>query len=120
MDELSIPRDIETWLILSRSVLSGPDDLPGFWIFMYRVNPFTYVIEGLLGTSLANVLVTCSPNELIELAAPSGSTCDEYLGDYISPAGGYLSDPDSSDCSSCPLEDTNDFLAGISVNFGNR
>ena len=22
-------------------ILAGPDALPGFWIFMYRVNPFT-------------------------------------------------------------------------------
>ncbi|KAF4917720.1 ZEB2-regulated ABC transporter 1 [Colletotrichum viniferum] len=47
-------------------ILAGPDDLPGFWIFTYRVNPFTYVVEGFLGTSLANAPVHCAANEFVK------------------------------------------------------
>ncbi|CAI4214415.1 unnamed protein product [Parascedosporium putredinis] len=89
-------------------VLAGPQDLPGFWIFMYRVNPLTYVIEGFLGTSLAN--------------AP-GMTCGEYLEPYMSAAGGYLVNPgasNGSECQFCQMDNTNTFLAGINISFSHR
>lgn len=102
------------------SVLAGPTDLPRFWIFMYRVNPFTYVIEGFLGTSLANAPMTCDPTEYIEFKAPQGSTCGTYLEQYIATTGGFLDDSDSPDCRYCPVSSTNDFLSSINVSFSNR
>ncbi|KAK1144148.1 Multidrug resistance protein [Aspergillus melleus] len=63
-------------------VLAGPTELPGFWIFMYRVNPFTYVIESFLGTTLAGAPVTCTDRELVQFEAPTGMTCGEYLQFY--------------------------------------
>ncbi|RSL90675.1 hypothetical protein CEP52_014514 [Fusarium oligoseptatum] len=103
-------------------VLAGPKDLPGFWIFMYRVNPFTYVVEGFLGTTLANAPVTCASNEILSFRSPQGSTCAEYMADYINTAGGQLvnSSQDGSECSFCPVVDTNAFLTSISVNWANR
>ncbi|KAK1701651.1 ABC-2 type transporter [Colletotrichum lupini] len=104
-------------------ILAGPKDLPGFWIFMYRVNPFTYVVEGFLGTSLANAAVHCASNEFVSFAAPSGQTCGQYMADYISAAGGYLSNPDagnSTECQYCAMSDTNTFLKGINVDFDHR
>lgn len=108
--------------LTSRSVLAGPKDLPGFWIFMYRVNPFTYVVEGFLGTTLANAPVTCAANEILSFRSPQGSTCAEYMADYINKAGGQLvnSSQDSSECSFCPIVDTNAFLTNISVSWANR
>lgn len=104
------------------SVLAGPDTLPRFWIFMYRVNPFTYIVEGFLGTTLANAPVTCAFNELVEFQAPAGSTCSEYMETYLQMAGGYLANNsgDLSDCQFCAMKSTNDFLAGINVDFSNR
>ncbi|KAK1711889.1 ABC-2 type transporter [Colletotrichum acutatum] len=104
-------------------ILAGPSDLPGFWIFMYRVNPFTYVVEGFLGTSLANAAVHCASNEFVSFAAPSGQTCGQYMADYISAAGGYLSNPgagNSTECQYCAMSDTNTFLKGINVDFDHR
>ncbi|KAJ3527437.1 hypothetical protein NM208_g10699 [Fusarium decemcellulare] len=103
-------------------VLAGPKDLPGFWIFMYRVNPFTYVVEGFLGTTLANAPVTCADNEILTFRSPEGSTCAEYMSDYISVAGGQLvnSSHDSTECSFCPVADTNAFLASINVDWAHR
>ncbi|KAK1524570.1 ABC-2 type transporter [Colletotrichum paranaense] len=104
-------------------ILAGPSDLPGFWIFMYRVNPFTYVVEGFLGTSLANAAVHCASNELVSFAAPSGQTCGQYMADYISAAGGYLSNPDAgnaTECQYCAMSDSNTFLKGINVDFDHR
>ncbi|CAH6723460.1 pleiotropic ABC efflux transporter of multiple drugs Cdr1p [[Candida] jaroonii] len=102
-------------------VLAGPDILPGFWIFMYRCNPFTYLIQGILSTGLANTKATCSKAELLVFSPPSGSTCQEYLTNYMSMAGGNLLNPDAtSDCSYCAIGDTNTFLASINSYFSER
>ncbi|KAJ6440945.1 ABC transporter CDR4 [Purpureocillium lavendulum] len=101
-------------------VLAGPKDLPGFWIFMYRVNPFTYVLEAFLGTSLANAPMHCEDNEFIPFEAPNGSTCGEYLSGFISAAGGFLKDPNASSCQYCAMSKTNEFLASINVYWNNR
>lgn len=104
-------------------VLAGPNALPGFWIFMYRVNPFTYVVEGFLGTTLANAPVTCAVNEILKFKPTNGSTCSEFLSSYISDHGGYLTDGSGSsitECNYCPMASTNSFLKLINVNFDNR
>ncbi|EXA30453.1 ATPase [Fusarium oxysporum f. sp. pisi HDV247] len=101
-------------------VLAGPDAMPGFWIFMYRINPFTYIIESFMGTSLGNAPMYCADNEFIPFTAPNGSTCGEYASDFLSQAGGYLADPDATDCQYCAMSDTNQFLSSISVSYGNR
>ncbi|RKK91202.1 hypothetical protein BFJ71_g11086 [Fusarium oxysporum] len=101
-------------------VLAGPDAMPGFWIFMYRINPFTYIIESFMGTSLGNAPMYCADNEFIPFTAPNGSTCGEYASDFLSRARGYLADPDATDCQYCAMSDTNQFLSSISVSYGNR
>jgi ABC-type multidrug transport system permease subunit len=50
----SVGNLLYTMMFLFCGILAGPTELPGFWIFMYRVNPFTYVVEGLLGATLGN------------------------------------------------------------------
>ncbi|KAG7120746.1 Opaque-specific ABC transporter CDR3 like protein [Verticillium longisporum] len=101
-------------------VIAGPDSLPGFWIFMYRVNPFTYVIESLMATGLGDAPMHCAPNEFITFTAPDGSTCAQYASEYLAQNGGYLENPDSSNCSYCSMSNTNEYLASVSVSFGNR
>ncbi|OTA01456.1 PDR-type ABC transporter [Trichoderma parareesei] len=102
-------------------VLASPDSMPGFWIFMYRVSPFTYWVSAVLSTGLANTHVTCSDNELVHLDPPSGQTCGEFLDNFISAAGGYLQDTNAtSDCSYCPIADTNVFLASVSSSYSHR
>ncbi|EEU34503.1 uncharacterized protein NECHADRAFT_64912 [Fusarium vanettenii 77-13-4] len=103
-------------------VLAGPKQLPGFWVFMYPVNPFTYIVEGFLGMTLASAPVTCADNEILTFHAPKGSTCAEDMSDYINMAGGQLvnSSQYDSECSYCPIADTNAFLASISVDRAHR
>jgi ABC-type multidrug transport system permease subunit len=103
--------------------LASPDDLPGFWIFMYRLSPFTYVVEGLMGTSMANAEASCEPNELIKFDAPNGTTCGDYLKSYLSDVGGYVTNPQAGNgaaCEYCTISDTNTFLEGMSMSFDHR
>jgi pleiotropic drug resistance (PDR) family protein len=96
-------------------VLVSPNALPGFWIFMYRVSPFTYLIDGMLSTAVMNTAVVCADNELLHFDPPSSQTCGEYMSTYINTAGGYLQDANAStDCSFCQISETNTFLASVS------
>ncbi|KAF4463341.1 ATPase [Fusarium albosuccineum] len=104
-------------------ILASPQDLPGFWIFMYRLSPFTYVVEGLMGTSMANADVGCEPNEMIRFDSPNGTTCSDYMKAYLSTAGGYINNPqagDGAECQYCTMSDTNSFLEGMSMSFDHR
>lgn len=101
--------------LLFCGVLRGPAALPGFWIFMYRVSPFTYLVEGFLTTGVSNAPVNCATNEYLHFTPPSGQTCGAYMQSYIATAGGYLQDPAATDdCSFCSIANTNTFLGGIS------
>jgi ATP-binding cassette, subfamily G (WHITE), member 2, PDR len=102
-------------------VLASPTQMPGFWIFLYRVSPLSYWVSAILSTGLANVEITCASNEFTNFSPPSGQTCGDYMADYISRAGGYLLDPRAmSGCSYCKIGDTNVFLSGIGSDYRNR
>ncbi|KAH6949769.1 multidrug resistance protein CDR1 [Ilyonectria sp. MPI-CAGE-AT-0026] len=102
-------------------ILASPEQMPGFWIFMYRVNPFTYFVDGFVGTALSNAPATCSDNEFVFFNVPNGTTCGEYMQSYLDMAGGFVEDASSTDgCRFCAIADTNTFLSGVSISFANR
>ena len=101
-------------------VLQPAQGLPGFWIFMYRVSPFTYLVEGMLSTGIANQKTFCADNEFVSFDPPSGSTCGQYMQPYTSEAGGYLKDNSAtSNCQFCTYDDTNFFLEQIGLSYSN-
>ncbi|KAH7375513.1 ABC transporter CDR4 [Plectosphaerella cucumerina] len=103
-------------------VLANPDTLPRFWIFMYRVSPFTYIVSGMLSTAVANTAVVCAQNELLSFV-PLNGTCEEYMQAYMDVAGGYLApgtEQNTDMCSYCTIADTNVFLAGVKVHYEDR
>ncbi|KAJ5050773.1 uncharacterized protein L3040_002644 [Drepanopeziza brunnea f. sp. 'multigermtubi'] len=104
-------------------VLASPDVFPRFWIFMYRVSPFTYLVDGMLSVGIANNVVECSAAELRKFTARAGQTCAEYMNDYIvtQDKGGRLLDPNATgECSYCSLDSTNQFLSALDLDYGNR
>ncbi|KAF3985654.1 hypothetical protein FT663_04945 [Candidozyma haemuli var. vulneris] len=101
-------------------VLSSKDDMPRFWIFMYRVSPFTYFVSVVLSVALANSEVTCSDRELLRFTPTSG-TCGEYMEPYMSFAGGYLVDENATEvCEFCTVKSTNAFLSTIDADYSQR
>jgi len=102
-------------------VLVPGNSLPRFWIFMYRVSPFTYLVGGLLGVGVANTQVECSATELLEFSAPAGETCGDYMQQWISNAGGRLVDPSATGtCQFCALDTTNAFLSQFEISYSHR
>jgi ATP-binding cassette subfamily G (WHITE) protein 2 (PDR) len=112
---------ISIFLYAFSGILVGPKDLPGFWIFMYRVNPFTYLVSSFMATTLGQAPAYCADTEFQTFATPPNKTCGEYMQDFISMAGGYLRDANSSDqCQFCQIDNTNQFLQGVNVNWDKR
>lgn len=95
--------------------------LPNFWRFMYRVDPFTYLVGGLISTALHEQQVVCSGEEFQTFQPPSGQTCGQYAGAFANAVGAYINNESAtSDCQYCQYAVGDTFLAGINVNYDQR
>jgi ABC-type multidrug transport system permease subunit len=84
---------------------------------MYRVSPFTYLVSGMLSVGISNTKVTCADNEYLRFD-PVNGTCGKYMESYMSNMGGYLEDEmATSNCSFCPIKETNVFLGSVSSSY---
>ncbi|KAF5860802.1 hypothetical protein ETB97_001022 [Aspergillus alliaceus] len=102
-------------------VLATPEALPGFWIFMYRLSPFTYLVSGMLSTGVGRTTAVCEEVEFLHLSAPPNTTCGDYMSDYIGKVGGYLEDKDATgSCSFCQISSTDTFLSQVSSYYDDR
>jgi ATP-binding cassette, subfamily G (WHITE), member 2, PDR len=108
-------------MLLFCGILAAPSFLPGFWKFVYRANPFTYLTEGLMAAGLSRAPVECEAEEYLRLDPPRNQTCGQYLMPYMAEAGGYLAGPDArASCEFCPIAQTDHFLAAVGVRYENR
>ncbi|RMJ21434.1 ABC transporter [Aspergillus sp. HF37] len=102
-------------------VMQPPDALPGFWIFMYRVSPFTYWVGGVAAAQLHNRPIRCSPVEVSIFDPPDGMTCAQYLRPYLQAAPGYLSNGNATqNCEYCSLSTADQYLASVNMFWGQR
>jgi ABC-type multidrug transport system permease subunit len=102
-------------------VMQSPSALPGFWIFMYRVSPFTYWVGGMASTQLHDRNVVCSEAELSVFNPPANQTCYQYMAEYMKLAGGQLQNPDAtSDCKFCSLTVADQYLAASEIEWSQR
>ncbi|KAI1761758.1 ABC-2 type transporter-domain-containing protein [Hypoxylon sp. FL1150] len=108
------------WLALTfGGIIMPPDGLGKFWIFMYRVSPLTYLLEGLSIASLAGSEVDCGPLEVQQIPVPGGSsdlTCGEYLAPFAAVSGGQVLNPSAlSECRYCPVWKVDTILASFGM-----
>lgn len=97
-------------------VLATKEALPGFWVFLYRVSPFTYLVSAMLSTGLAGADIVCEPVEFLRFNPIANQTCEQYLAAFREsyPPKGYLENPlATSDCGFCTMQKTDTFLASI-------
>lgn len=78
-------------------------DINVFWRYwMYYIDPFTYLIGGLLGEVLWDSQVHCADEEWVNIALPANETCGTYMGSFVEAAGGYIRDANSlTSCQYC-------------------
>jgi ABC-type multidrug transport system permease subunit len=105
--------------LLFCGVLVSPSALPRFWIFMYRVTPLSYFVSPLVTSGLRGMGVECAANELIKFELPGGTTCGEYLADYLRTAPARLINPFSTEqCQVCPVTSADDVLKQLEFRVG--
>ena len=110
-----------TLILAFNGVFVPPNALPGFWVFLYRISPLTYIVSALSGAALHGRPVVCAQNELVVFQPPGGQTCGTYLADFLATAPGQLLDPAAmQDCSYCSLSNADEFLAGYDVSYHAR
>ncbi|KAK8085188.1 ABC multidrug transporter [Apiospora hydei] len=94
-------------------VMVSPHELPGFWKFVWRVSPLTYLIDGLSLAGLAHVDITCSPVQMLVVSPPNGTLCRDYFAPYIEIAHGAVLNPTASDnCQYCAVTNADSYLYG--------
>lgn len=102
-------------------VMQTPDALPGFWIFMYRVSPFTYWVGGTAAALLHGRDVVCKDVELAIFNPPSGQTCGEYMAPYFTEAPGSLNNPNATTgCEFCSMTKADEFLSTVWISWDER
>jgi len=92
--------------------MQSPTALPGFWNFMYRVSPLTYLIAGMCGNALHGQPVRCSSRELSVFSPPQGQTCGQYLADWLSVSAGQLYNPSAvTGCEYCAFTTADQYMS---------
>ena len=102
-------------------VMQPPGDLPRFWIFMYRVSPFTYYIGGISSTALHGRPVRCNSAELNTFDPPVGQTCYQYLEKYLEVAPGTIYNPNATaNCEYCGMKYADQYLGAREIYWEDR
>lgn len=102
--------------LVFNGVMQPPNALPGFWIFMYRVSPLTYLIAGITATGLHGRAIECASEELSVFDPPSGMTCGDYLSPYLQNSPGTLYNAAATqDCQYCQLRNADQYLASSNI-----
>jgi ABC-type multidrug transport system permease subunit len=90
-----------------------------FWKYwLYYLNPFNYVVSGMLTFGIWDNNVICNPDEYARFD-PLNGTCAEYLKDYVAGPGWAINiaNPDATaDCRVCQFRDGSDFLTTLNIN----
>jgi ABC-type multidrug transport system permease subunit len=106
---------------LFSGIMQPPHALPGFWIFMWRVSPFTYYISGISSTALHGREVVCSQTEMSIFDPPAGQTCGQYMSDFLAAGVGTLYNPNATaGCEYCAMTTADQYLAVREIYYTNR
>lgn len=88
-----------------------------FWRYwLYYLNPFTYLLGGLLIAVDGGLSVHCEDSDLHKFTPPPGQTCGAYAGSWASSAMAQLIDPLATDsCSVCIWTNGDQYLDGFNL-----
>jgi ABC-type multidrug transport system permease subunit len=91
--------------------------ITAFWRYwLYWINPFNYLMGGLLVFTIWDVPVQCSEGEFAVFDPPGGQTCAAYLTEFLRGmgAGSNLVNPDATaDCRVCQYRTGSDYLVTL-------
>ncbi|OQD91051.1 hypothetical protein PENANT_c001G09277 [Penicillium antarcticum] len=105
-------------LISFCGVLVPYAQIQAFWRYwMYYLNPFNYLMGSMLVFGLFDKKVQCKEEEYALFTAPNGTTCGEYLADYMQTIGARMNllDPDATECRVCQYTRGSDYLQTVNL-----
>lgn len=83
--------------------------------------PLQYVVSSLITNEMHDLRVVCTDSELIRFQPPSGQTCAQWAGSFLSAAGGYLANENATaDCGYCQYRTGDDYYASLDIKFSER
>ncbi|KAF9270866.1 hypothetical protein L218DRAFT_889741 [Marasmius fiardii PR-910] len=93
-----------------------------FWrSWLYELNPYTRLLAAMLSTELHGLSIRCKSDEFAVFNPPSGQTCQQWAGEFVSVFGGYLDNQnDTSGCRYCQYTQGDDFYTPLNISFDNR
>lgn len=113
--------------------------LQGYWKWLYQLSPYTRIMSAMLSTELQYVSplhivpgtlltydhsgleITCKADEFIPFNPPSGQTCQQWAGEFVTGFGGYLDNPnDTTACRYCQYEVGDQFFLPLNIRYENR
>ncbi|KAJ2720377.1 ATP-binding cassette transporter snq2 [Coemansia sp. Benny D115] len=96
--------------------------MPKFWrSWMYWLSPYLYYVEGVITNDLHESQVTCRQREFYIFEPPTGQTCNDYAGDWINSAIGYINNPNAtSACEYCSFKVGDEFYKSLNWSFAHR
>lgn len=102
-------------------VLVPYQQIEEFWRYwMYYLNPFNYLMGSMLVFAIWGTDIECNDSEFALFDPPNGSTCGEYLSDYLQQglgAASNLVNPNAtSECKVCSYTKGDDYLRGLNLN----
>ncbi|KAL9604583.1 MAG: hypothetical protein Q9179_001809 [Wetmoreana sp. 5 TL-2023] len=94
------------------------DQMQVFWRYwLYYLNPFSYLLGGLMIAVVERVSVHCADSDLHEFSPPRGQTCGAYAASWASSASAQLINPSATDfCSVCIWTSGDQYLEGFNLN----
>ncbi|WWC85443.1 uncharacterized protein L201_000306 [Kwoniella dendrophila CBS 6074] len=98
-------------------VLVPYPQITAFWRYwIYYLNPFNYLIGGLVSRIVWDVDVECAEQEFGVFTPPQGQTCSAYMAEYLQQNPGYLQDPNSTtQCKYCPYSKGYEYLETLNL-----
>ena len=116
---------LNPFIIITFSLFCGviipKNNLPKFWrSWIFWLDPFQYLISGMIVTELNDEPVVCKPSELNHFTAPNGQTCEEYAKAFLNTAAGYLAPSDGQTCNYCAYATGNDYLNPLGLSYSER
>ncbi|GAA5903973.1 hypothetical protein JCM6882_003791 [Rhodosporidiobolus microsporus] len=87
---------------------------------MYRLTPFTYLIEGLLANTLGGIQLHCEQDEFQPIVPPDGQECVSWLQPYTSANGGYAEVLADGSCGFCANSSGDQYLAQLNMSYSHR
>ncbi|KAI0673630.1 ABC-2 type transporter-domain-containing protein [Trametes maxima] len=95
--------------------------LASYWRWLYQLSPYTRVMAVMVSTELHGLKITCRPDEFIPFNPPTGQTCQQWAGEFVSGFGGYLDNPaDITACRYCQYSVGDEFFVPLNIRYENR